>query len=188
VTHSAPAWLAPTARAVPWQPLVGVALCMLGVVALATLRGSWPVGVLDVAAAGMAAAVVAGLRDPAADLLSAVPSSAARRRARRLLLLVPAGLGLWLTYLAAGNLVSPDLGWPLGPAVALVATGCAVAAWMPDRLAVEAGVAVPLLWVALARAANGLDDSVPAALGAYRDHAWIVTAAALAALLMGRNR
>jgi hypothetical protein len=188
VTHSAPAWLAPTARAVPWQPLVGVAACMLGVVTLATLRGSWPVGVLDVAAAGMAAAVVAGLRDPAADLLSAVPSSAARRRARRQLLLVPAGLGLWLAYLTAGNLVSPDLGWPLGPAVALVATGCAVAAWMPDRLAVEAGVAAPLLWVALARAANGLDDSVPAALSAYRDHPWIVTAAALAALLIGRNR
>jgi hypothetical protein len=84
--------------------------------------------------------------------------------------------------------VSPDLGWPLGPAVALVATGCAVAAWMPDRVAVEAGVAAPLLWTALARAANGLDDSVPAALSAYRDHPWIVTAAALAALLMGRTR
>jgi hypothetical protein len=165
-----------------------VAICLVGVVALAAARGRWPVGVLDVAAAGLAAAVVAGLRDPAADLLSAVPTSAARRRARRQLLLVPAGLGAWLAYLAAGNLVSPDLGWPLGPAVALVATGCAVAAWAPERLAVEAGVAAPLLWVALARAANGLDDSVPAALGAYRDHPWIVTAAALAALLMGRNR
>ena len=185
---SAPAWLAPTARAVPWQPLAGVAACMVGVVAVATLRGSWPVGVLDVAAAGTAAAVVAGLRDPAADLLSAVPTTAARRRVRRLLLLVPAGLGMWLAYLTAGNLVSPDLGWPLGPAAALVATGCAVAAWMPDRVAVEAGVAAPLIWTALARAANGLDDSVPAALSAYRDHPWIVTAAALAALLMGRNR
>ena len=58
-----PAWLGPTARAVPWQPLLGVAVCMIGVVALATVRGSWPVGMLDVAAAGMAAAVVAGLRD-----------------------------------------------------------------------------------------------------------------------------
>ena len=60
----------------------------------------------------------------------------------------PPGSGCGSAYLTAGNLVSPDLGWPLGPAVALVATGCAVAAWMPDRLAVEAGVAAPLLWTA----------------------------------------
>ena len=188
MTRTAPAWLSPTARAVPWQPLAGVAVCLLGVVALATIRGAWPVGVLDVAAGGTAAAVVAGLRDPAADLLSAVPTSAARRRVRRLVLLVPAGLAMWLAYLVAGNLLSPDLGWPLGPAVALIATGCAVATWMPDRLAVEGGVAVPLLWTALARAANGLDDSVPAVLSAYRDHPWVVTTAAIAALLIGRNR
>lgn len=184
----APAWLAPTARAVPWQPLSGVAVCMLGVVALATARGSWPVGVLDVAAAGLAASVVAGLRDPAADLLSAVPTSAARRRARRQLLLVPAGLAMWLSYLAVGNALSPDLGWPVGPAVALVATGCAVAAWMPERLAVEAGVAAPLLWIAAARASNGLDDSIASVLSTHQQHPWIITAAALAALLLGRNR
>jgi hypothetical protein len=188
VTATAPAWLAPTARAVPWQPLAGVAVCMLGVVVLATVRGSWPVGMLDVVAAGMAAAVVAGLRDPAADLLSAVPTSAARRRTRRELLLVPVGLGMWLVYLAVGNLVSPDLGWPVGPAVALVATGCAVAAWAPQRLAVEVGVAAPLLWMAVVRATNGVDDSSTLVLTAYQDHPWIVTAAALAALLMGRNR
>jgi hypothetical protein len=188
VTTAAPAWLVPTARAVPWQPLAGVAVCMVAVVALATARGSWPVGVLDVAAAGLAAAVVAGLRDPAADLLSAVPTSASRRRARRQLLLVPAGLAMWLAYLAAGNLMSPDLGWPVGPAVALVATGSAVAAWMPDRFAVEAGVAAPLLWMAVVRASNGLDDSGTTVLTAYQDHPWIVTVAAVTALLMGRNR
>ena len=182
------AWLAPTARAVPWQPLAGVAACMVGVVVLAASRGRWPVGVLDVAAAGMAAAAVAGLRDPAAALLSASPTSATRRRAHRQTLLVPAGIGLWLAYLAAGNLVSPDLGWPVAPAVALLATGCAVAAWVPERLAVEAGAAAPLAWVALARAASALDDAGPSVLGAYREHPWIVTAAALAALLMGRNR
>ena len=183
-----PAWLGPTARAVPWQPLLGVAVCMIGVVALATVRGSWPVGMLDVAAAGMAAAVVAGLRDPAADLLSAMPTSAARRRARRQLLLVPVGLGMWLSYLAVGNVLSPDLGWPLGPAVALVATGCAVAAWVPDRLSVEAGVAAPLLWMAVARASTGLDASVTGVLAGYQHHPWIVTLAAVAALLLGRNR
>ena len=46
--------------------------------------GSWPVGLLGIAAAALAAAVVAGLRDPAAALLAAVPTSAAVRRARRL--------------------------------------------------------------------------------------------------------
>ncbi|GAA4404796.1 hypothetical protein GCM10023168_17880 [Fodinibacter luteus] len=183
-----PAWLVPTARAVPWQPLAGVAACLLGVVLVAAVRGSWPVGVLDVAAAGLAAAVVAGLRDVAADLLAAVPTSASRRRARRQLLLVPAGLGTWLAYLAVGNLVSPDLGWPVGPVVALVATGCAVAAWAPDRLAVEAGVATPLLWMALARVSTELDGPLRALPAAYQDHPWIVTAAAVAALLMGRNR
>lgn len=188
MTRSAPDWLPPTAKAVPWQPLAGVAGCMVAVVALATVRDAWPVGVLDVAAAGTAGAVVAGLRDPAADLLSAVPTSAARRRARRLLLLVPAGLGMWLAYLSAGNLVSPDVGWPLGPAVALMATGCAVAALMPDRRAVEAGVTAPLLWIALARAVNGLDGPVPEALSAYREHPWLVTAAALTAMTIGRNR
>lgn len=183
-----PAWLVPTVRAVPWQPLAGVAVCLLGVAAVAGLRGSWPVGVLDVAAAGLAAAVVAGLRDVAADLLGAVPTSAARRRARRQLLLVPAGLAIWVAYLAVGNLVSPDLGWPIGPAVALVATGCAVATWVPERLAVEAGVAAPLLWMSVARVSTGLDESVRTVPAAYQDHPWIVTAAALAALLMGRNR
>ncbi|EWT02011.1 hypothetical protein N865_20335 [Intrasporangium oryzae NRRL B-24470] len=163
-------------------------MCLLGVVVLAAVRGRWPVGVLDVAAAGTAAAVVAGLRDPAANLLSAMPTSAARRQARRLMLLVPAGLGLWLAYLAAANLVSRGVGWPLGPAVALVATGCAVAAWTPERFAVEAGVAAPLGWMALARAWSGLHDSVTPVLTAYQSHPWVVTAVASAALLMGRSR
>lgn len=188
MSAAVPAWVAPTVRSVPWQPLAGVAACLVAVVALATVRGIWPVGVLDVAAAGTAAAVVAGLRDPAADLLSAMPTSAARRRARRGLLLVPAGLGVWLAYLAAGNLVDHDLGWHVGPAVALIATGCAVTAWLPERVAVEAGVATPFVWMAGARAWNGLHDSATPVLTAYQDHPWIVTAVASAALLIGRNR
>ena len=95
-------------------------------------RGAdWPVGVLDVAAAGLAAAVVAGLRDPAAELLAAVPTSAAppprpaagAAGARR--------LALWLGYLGAAHLWAPEMAWPIGPAVALMATGCAVAVWAP---------------------------------------------------------
>lgn len=183
-----PSWLAPTARAVPWQPLAGVAMCLAVVCTLALARGSWPRGVLDVAAAGLAAAVVAGLRDPAADLLSAVPTSATRRRARRELLLVPAGVGLWLAYLTVGHVVTPGLAWPVGPAVALIVTGLAVVAWAPERVAVEAGVVAPLLWVALARAGVVLDEQYSEVVFAFQHHPWIVTAAAAAALLMGRNR
>ena len=183
-----PAWLAPTARAVPWQPLAGVAVCLTAVCAFALARGSWPWGVLDVAAAGLAAAVAAGHHDPAANLLSAVPTSAARRRARREALLVPAGVALWMAYLTVGHVLTPDLGWPVGPAVALIATGLAVVAWAPERIAVEAGVVAPLMWVALARAGSGLDAQTSEVLFAFQHHPWIVTAAALAALLMGRNR
>ncbi|GAA4409661.1 hypothetical protein GCM10023168_28590 [Fodinibacter luteus] len=183
-----PAWLAPTARAVPWQPLAGVAACLTVVCAFALTQGHWPWGVLDVAAAGLAAAVVAGLRDPAANLLSAVPTSAARRRARRQVLLVPAAVGLWLAYLAVGHVVAPGMGWPVGPAVALTATGLAVVAWAPDRIAVEAGVATPLIWVALARTGVVIDDQYSQVVFAFQHHPWIVTAAAAAALLMGRNR
>ena len=183
-----PAWLAPTARAVPWQPLAGVAACLVAVCAFAAAWGHWPVGVLDVTAAGLAAAVVAGLRDPAAELLEAVPTSAATRRTRRQALLVPTGLVLWLGYLGAAHLWAPEMGWPIGPAVALMATGCAVAVCAPQRLAVEAGVAAPLVWVALARVAVALDQEYAQVLFAFQHHPWIVTTAAVAALLMGRNR
>ena len=183
-----PDWLVPTARAVPWQPLAAVVTCLVGVCLLAVSFDSWPVGVLDVAAAGLAASVVAGLRDPAADLLAAVPTPAVVRRSRRLLLLVPAGLLAWLAYLAVGHVWAPEIGWPVGAAVALTATGCAVATWAPDRVAVEAGVAAPLLWLAVARAATLLDEQAAEVLVAFQHHPVIVTAVALAAMLMGRNR
>jgi hypothetical protein len=80
------------------------------------------------------------------------------------------------------------MAWPVGPAVALMATGCAVAAWAPQRLAVEAGVAAPLVWVALARVGVALDQEYAEVLFAFQHHPWIVTTAAVAALLMGRNR
>lgn len=183
-----PAWLVPTVRAIPWQPLAGVAACLTAVCVLAIALGRWPVGVLDVAAAGLAAAVVAGLRDPAADLLSAMPTSTATRRAHRLRILVPTGLALWMGYLAAGHLWASTLGWPVGPFVALVATGSAVVVWAPSRLAVEAGVAAPLLWLALARGGAGLDPDHQELLFAFEHHPWIVIVAAVAAVLMGGNR
>ena len=61
-------------------------------------------------------------------------------------------------------------------------------AWAPERLAVEAGVAAPLVWLALARVGTALDEDYRQVLFAFEHHPWIVTVAAVAALLMRRNR
>jgi hypothetical protein len=168
--------------------MAGVAACLVAMSAAAAISGTWPARLSGIAAAALAAALVAGLRDPAAALVAAVPTSPARRRARREALLVPAGLALWLGTLAAAGVWDPGVGRPLGPVVALSATGLAVAVWAPRRIALEAGVATPLLWFVTAGAAGELDTGLREALVAWQDHPWIVTAAASAALLMGRNR
>ena len=155
-------WLVPTARAIDWWPLAAVAALLAGTALLADM----PVGgFVAVAAAALAAAVVAGLRDPAAALLAAVPTSVAVRRARRLVLLLPVELAI---------AVSSRLDVPLAGLAALTATGIAVAFWSGP----VAGVAVPLGWVMVARA-GGLD---------WDQHTSLVTIAALAALWTGRNR
>ena len=181
------AWLVPTARATSWQPLAAVA-GFLGLVAtLAATTGRWPLGLFGVAAGSVAAAVVAGLRDRAASLLSAVPTSAGVRRVRRLALLLPVGIAIWIAYVWSGQALVPGLGWPVGPVLALVSSGAAVAVWAP-RAGLAVGVAVPLLWAVLAKSAAALDDDVSGVLFAWQHHPWIVTAAAVAALLMGRER
>ena len=150
-TPVTPAWLAPTARAVPWQPLAGVAACLMAVCLRGRRHRDGPGASSTSPPPALAAAVVAGLRDPAADLLSrrADLGGPPPRPARALL--VPAGRGA-VAGLPPGRTSWRPAGWPVGPAVALIATGLAVVAWAPERFAVEAGVAAPLLWVALARA------------------------------------
>jgi len=170
-----------------WQPTAVVAVFLGLVSALATHTGRWPISLFGVAAAAVAAAVVLGLRDRAANLLAAVPTSAEVRRNHRLTLLVPVGLTVWLAYLWAAQALVPWLGWPVGPVVALIWTGVAVAASAP-RAGLALGVAVLLVWVATARAAGGLDDDAAFVLFAWHHHPWIVTLAAMAALLIGRER
>ena len=157
-----PIWLVPTARVIGWWPLGAVAALLVGTALLAEV----PLGAfVAVAAAALAAGVVAGLRDPAAALLAALPTSVAVRRGRRLLLLLPAELAVsWVSGLHV----------PLGGLVAMTATGIAVAFWLGPA----AGVAVPLGWAMVARA-GGLD---------WDQHTSLVTIAALAALWTGRNR
>ena len=131
---------------------------------------------LGIAAAGLAAAVVAGFRDPAASLLAAVPTSAAVRRARRLALLLPVQIAIWLAWLVVGQRWAPGLAF--GGLIALTAAAIAVTVWAPERIALAAGVAVPLGWVICARAGGFVWDQ----------HSELVTIAALAALWTGRNR
>lgn len=180
-------WLVPTARATSWQPMAAVGLLLAIVSTLAAHTGRWPISLFGVAAAAVAAAVVVGLRDRAASLVAAVPTSAAIRRARRLTLLVPVAIAVWLAYLWPAQALVPGLGWPVGPVAALISTGVALAALTP-AYGVAVGVAVPLVWTAAARAAGGLDDDVSSVLFAWQHHPWIVTLAALAALLIGRER
>jgi hypothetical protein len=133
------AWLWPTVRSISWVPLAGVSACLA---AFTVLADHWPDELVGIAAAAVAAALVAGLHDPAAALLAALPTSAAVRRARRLALLVPPGVAVW---------VATVHGSVLG-LLALTAAGVLVSV----RSGVPLGVAVPLAWAAFAWAA-GID-------------------------------
>jgi hypothetical protein len=182
------AWIQPTARATEWPALAAVIAGLAGVSTVATYAGRWPVGLAGITAAALAAAIVAGLRDPAANLLSALPTSAAVRRARRLALLVPAGLAAWAAHVGSARLVEPATGWSFAPLIALIATAVAVTVWSPPGIGVAAGVAAPLAWVAAQRAL-GEPPGIAADLWfGWQEHPYVVTAAAVAALLIGRNR
>lgn len=173
-----PAWVVPTGRAIAWTPLAAVAAWLLVGTAAAAAVDVWPVSLLGLVAAAVAAALVAGMHDPAAALLAAVPVSAAVRRARRLLLLVPVAAATWAGWLAAGHRWAPEVGWPVVGVGALTATALAVSVWAPAPYGTAAGVATPLLW-ALAAWAGDLD---------WDRGAVEVTALALIALWTGRNR
>lgn len=181
------AWVVPTARAVEWRALTTLAGLLVGTSALAAYADRWPTGMVGIAAGAVAAATVAGLHDPAADLLSALPTSAAVRLAHRLALLVPAAVAVWLAYLGPGQLSAPDGGWTVAPMLALLVTGVAVSALAPPAGAVAWGVAVPLAWAAADRIGR-LDPDLTSVLMAWQHHPWIVIAAALAALAWRRDR
>lgn len=182
-----PTWVAPTARAVEWLPLVAVGAVLVATSTLASHTGRWPLDLVGVAAGAVAAATVAGLQDPAADLLAALPTSATRRRAHRLALLVPLALAVWMAYLWPGQSVTPTPGWPLAPLVALLATGLAVVVLAPPAAAMAAGVAAPLVWTAADRVGGRLDDTFRGVLSAWQHHPWLVITAAVAALAWKRK-
>ena len=183
-----PAWAAPTVRATPLTPLVAATAVFLVVGALVELSGEPAGRLLALAAAGAAAALVAGLHDPAAALLEAVPTSASSRRAHRLALLVPLAAVLWLGLLGAAHLADDwTSGWPLGPVSALAAVGIAVAVWAPAGSQAAWGAAAPMAWFALAHVVTP-SGSAEGALALWQTHPWTVTAAAVAAITLGARR
>jgi len=170
----ATAWVRPTVRAVDWAPSAVAAGCLALLTTLTRWDDTWPAGLIGLAAASVAAGTVAGMRDPAANLMAAMPTSAAVRRAQRLTLLVPVGLGLWIAWIAVGHHWTPELGWPLLGLVALTTAGLAVSVWAPLPVA----VALPLLWVVAARAGEFDWELRPG----------LITVVALAVLWAGRDR
>lgn len=185
-----PAWGSPTVRATPLAPLgaAGGAFLVLGGVALVVDESPEPL--LPLAAAATAAALVAGLHDPAASLLAALPTSPARRLVHRLAVLLPVTLLVWAGMLAAAHLPAPDWGsgWPLGPVTALACTGLAVAVWAPAATNAAWGAAAAMLWFALTRIAGETGGAVGTVLSAWESDPWAVVAVALAAGIAGARR
>jgi hypothetical protein len=182
-----------TARAVSWTALGGAVVLLLAVGTVVVLSGAPTDPLLALAAATVAAGALAGLHDPAAALLSAVPTSAGRRRVHRLALLVPVAAVAWTGLLAAARLDDGwSAGWPMGPLVALLVTGIAVATWAPEGWAVPAAVAVPPAWAVLDRLLGQSDgiggwfaDDV---LSVWVVHPWAVVVLAGAAAVVGWRR
>ena len=174
----------PTVRALAWAPVLAVGAVLLLAAGLFRLADQVAPPLLWLGAGATAATLVFGLRDPAASLLAATPTSLAVRRALRLGLVAAVALPLWLLVTAT----APGDGTALGPVVALTATGVAVATWLPDDRGVSVAAAVPLLWAASAELfAGSLGVFGDAAAWWRTDPAYVVTAAVVA-IVLGRNR
>ena len=148
-----PAWLWPTVRAVDLWP-VAIVTVVLGIV---TVSFGWrdvemPAIVRHAGFAGLAAAMLLGLDDPARPLVHALPTQALERLLHRVVVLATAAglVGTLLAVASWGVELSPSATSAEAAAlVALIATGLAVfAVTAPrvDRAAEVAAVSV-VLWV-----------------------------------------
>jgi hypothetical protein len=184
----------PTARAIGWSPLLGACCMLLVVGTTVTLSGAEPQSLAALAAAALAAGALAGLQDPAAELLEAVPVSRARRRAHRLALLLPTTAVSWSLLLAAARLDDGwSAGWPLGPLAALLAAGVAVATWVQGPWSVTAAVATPMVWFMVDRLIGQTEGVAGTwwsswALSASTVHPWVVAGVATAVAVAGWRR
>jgi hypothetical protein len=174
--------LLPTARTIRWWPVAAVVTALTGLLLLARSAGRPTDVVLLLGAAALASTVVGALRDEAGGALQAVPVSVMRRRVLRLGLVGGPVLLVWWALVTLGTSAGPAT----GSLLALAACGTAVAVWAPDRWAVLAGAAVPVLWFALDRVAGqGVAGDL---LGWWRTAPWPVLALALACCAAGSRR
>ena len=172
----------PTARAIRWVPAGALAGLLVVAAALARSAERPADVVLAIAAAALAATVVAGLHDPAADLLAAVPVSGMQRRVLRVALVGVPALAVWwvLDSLTTARVSGP------GPLLALTACGVAVAVWAPSRRAVLLGASAPVVLFVLHQATP--PGTVSDVLAWWLTHPWWVLAAATLLCVMGRRR
>ena len=172
----------PTARAIRWAPAASLAAVLVTAGVLARSADRPADTVLAIAAAGLAATVVAGLHDPAAALLSAVPVPVMQRRALRLVLLGLPALAVWwlLDVLTTTGVSGP------GPLLALTACGVAVAVWTPPRRAVLLGASTPVVLFALHQV--GLPGRVSDVVAWWLTDPWSVLAGAALLCVAGRRR
>jgi hypothetical protein len=179
-----PVWLRPTRRAIDWTPL---ALVTTAVLATSIILG-WrtievPAVIQRAGVAGLAAAAVLGLGDPARALLQAVPTPPITRLTQRVTLLASAtavavaAIVICERVLALSPTVEPKLAAAL---IALAAIGVAVHAALSRTIdhANDAAAATILLWVAAAFLPSALLPDL--ARMAWLHHPWIVTTAAAA--------
>lgn len=178
--------LRPTAHAMPWSPVVVVAVTgLLAAWATGSLSGR-PTSLPIVMAGTLAAAATATLRDPADELLRPLPTSVLARRLLRaaLVALVVLPVTLGVARLTPG----PGAG---SATVALGLTGLAVAGWLPEGRVLVAS-AVPVCWVLAGLALHDRLGALGDATAWWWTHPWLVAAVAVLALgtavTAGRNR
>lgn len=180
----------PTARTVPWSPLVGTGVMLLLVLATLELSGAADAGAARwLGLAAVASAVVLALRDEAAGWTAALPGSRLGRRLLRLAIVLTVAVPACATYVAllpgAAPDVAPDVALPL---LGLLASAVAVATWLPDDARVGAAAALPLAWAASHELLGDALGPVGTVAALWHDHPWPVAAVAAVAVVAGRSR
>ena len=175
---------APTARATAWTPLIALSVGLLLVAGVFRLRDTPSETVVVMGAAGLAAALVLAVRDPADALLAALPVSRLTRRLLRLALVTLVAAPIWLAF----TLLLPGGERGLAPLVALTASGVAVATWLPVERDVLPAAALPLVWATAAELLGGLGGFVGDLADLWVRHPWPVALVALVLVVIGRHR
>jgi hypothetical protein len=177
-----PAWLWPTARAVELWPLATVTVVLgIVIVSFGWREVEMPAIVRHAAVAGLAAAMLLGLDDPARPLMNALPTQALERLLHRVVVLAVAA-GIVGTLFAAASWrvdLSPSAtSAEAATLVALLATGLAVFAVTAPRVdrAAEVAALSVVLWVGAAVVPRfGLPGGL---VTGWLEHPWPVAACA----------